>query len=89
MRFYGLTDVNVLEMPIGRFWMLNSNIDRISAQEDYRIARANMVAQSTKNGVREYFDGLAKELGAVIVRDETQPDYEGIQRLKSLAQRLR
>ena len=89
MRFYGLSDTHVLQMPISRFWMLNTNVDRVSAQEDYRTARAHMVSQSTKEGVRDYFDGLAKELGTIIVRDETQPDYEGVQRLKSLAQRLR
>jgi hypothetical protein len=89
MRFYGLSDTHVLDMPINRFWLLNSQVDRISAQEDYRSARANMVSQSTKEGVRDYFDGLSKELGTIIVRDETQPDYEGIQKLKRLAQGFR
>jgi hypothetical protein len=89
IRFYGLSDTQVLDMPINRFWMLNTNIDRISAQEDYRAARAHMASQSTKDGIQSYFDGLTKEMGTVIVRDDTKPDYEGIERLKGLAQRFR
>jgi len=88
MRFYGLSDQQVFDMPINRFWLLNSNVDRISAQEDYRAARTNMVSQSTKDGVREYFDGLSKELGTIIVRDEREPDLEGIQRLKKLSMKF-
>lgn len=89
MRFYGLSDTHIFDMPINRFWLLNSNIDRISAQEDFRKARANMTSQATKEGIHEYFDGLSKEMGTIVVRDETQPDYEGIEKLKRLAKSFR
>lgn len=71
-------------MPVNRFWLLNANIDRISAQEDSRAAHVCMTPHITKEGVTDYFDGLKKEIGLVVDRVD-EPDLEGIKRLKALA----
>jgi len=84
VRFYGMSDAQVMEMPIARFWLMNASIDRISAQEDLRAARRAVLANANKEYVNDYFRSLVKEIGAVVVREDV-PDYEGIQRLKSLA----
>jgi hypothetical protein len=79
-----MSDAQVMEMPIARFWLMNASIDRISAQEDLRAARRAVLANANKEYVNDYFRSLVKEIGAVVVREDV-PDYEGIQRLKSLA----
>lgn len=84
MRFYGLDDEQVFRMSIRRFWLLNANIDRISAQENYRNAQVAMTANMTKESIETYFKALQAEIGTVVVREET-PDYEGITKLKTMA----
>ena len=87
VRFYGMSDAQVMEMPVSRFWLMRNNIDRVSAQEDMRAARRAVLANANKEYVNDYFKSLAKEIGTVVEREEV-PDLEGIQRLKSLASKF-
>ena len=82
-----MSDAQVMEMPVSRFWLMRNNIDRVSAQEDMRAARRAVLANANKEYVNDYFKSLTKEIGTVVEREEV-PDLEGIQRLKALASKF-
>lgn len=62
MRFYGLDDVQVLNMPARRFWALESQISRLRSEEDLRLISANAATISEDNH-RDVIDRLTLELG--------------------------
>jgi len=83
MAFYGLTDEHLLRMPINRFWLLESNIQKLQAERDIRQMRLLLGAQSTQT--RELAEQLSSELGTVVIETNPDRDVEGIKRLKQLA----
>lgn len=52
-------------MALETFWMLNKNIDRISAERDQRLALVQIRSQSSE-GVSEMMTDLRKQMGVVI-----------------------
>lgn len=82
MRFYGLSATETLGLPIKTFWLLDSNIPRVRAEEDLRAMRIQAGTQNPK-GYEELANNLAKEIGTVVVADATR-DEEGFARLKRM-----
>lgn len=72
MRFYGMDDRTVGSMTLSRFWLLSSNIDRIRAEEDIRLAQLFMAANADGEGRQKFFSDLQKQMGKVIVVDDGQ-----------------
>ncbi len=68
MRFYGLSDEQVLQMPVRRFWLLHKNVDRIAAEEDIRVAAIAASVQSGES-FNELMNGLRKQMGEVVIID--------------------
>lgn len=82
MRFYSLTDKEVLTMPLVRFWLLQSNIGRLSAAEDMRLLKMH-ASIGGKQSFEEYREGLIRELG-IVQKVEEKLDREGLKRLAAL-----
>lgn len=85
--FYGMRDTHVLSMPIRRFWLMSSMVDRIQAQEDIRAARISRFANADQDSAQSTMNDLRQEVGTVIVSWD-KPDFEGIERLKLIANKL-
>ena len=81
-----------MQIPMRTFWLMNSCIERIQAQEDKRFARVSLGAGMNASGdsVKELFTSLDAETGTVVktafdpinnaVRDE-----QGFNDLKEMA----
>ena len=82
-----MTDREVLQMPIRRFWLMYSNISRITAQEN--IVQLNILRQS-QNADRDSYEKFTKSLIAQVGEVETiEPDpVEGLAKLKALSRRI-
>jgi hypothetical protein len=65
MHFYSITHDELLKLPIRVFWLMNFNIDRITAQNDGRSLNVAAVSQSS-DGVRQYRERLEIETGTVV-----------------------
>lgn len=75
IHFYGLPQTAVMEMPIRRFWLFSSNVDRIMAQGDLRALMVTASAASPEGG-RACQSRLVIELGEIQVLEKTAPIYE-------------
>ena len=77
-------------MPVTTFWMLNRNVDRLTAERGLRDV-ALMAASQSSEGVKEVIEGLKKQMGSPIKFEEHAPpretpklDREGLNSLKDL-----
>ena len=99
MRCYGYKWKEVLDLPIGIFHMMSRNIDRLTAEDDYRMARVVAFGMSGGEGLADLFDQLRKQMGQAVVYEddelgdvplkyrevvEMELDAEGLQSLKGL-----
>lgn len=82
MWFYHLDDKHLLDMPLARFWVLETNLSKLQAERDLRQLRLLCGAQANAKDLQT---ALSKELGSVVVETEPKRDEEGVKRLKSLA----
>lgn len=90
MAFYGFSDVQkLLKTPVVTFWMLNKNIDRLSAEKDMRTAHVAVLSQS-EDGIKTLFDDLRKQMGTVVdfdrmlAKQQEELDRAGLHSLKEL-----
>ena len=89
MAFYGLSDRDVLTMPVTRFWLLNRSIDRVTAERSISTAVISAQVQSSE-GFQELITGLQKQLGQIVDMDEAiikqteQLDRDGLNLLRNL-----
>lgn len=94
MRFYGLSDRQVLEMPVTRFWLLHRSVDRIAAEESIRSAMIGASVQSG-DGLSALLTDLRKQMGTVVDMDqvavamEAKLDKQGFAALKNLGNAFR
>jgi hypothetical protein len=73
MADYGLSDKQLLEMPIKRFWLLDKNVVRIRAERDFR-SLAISCAPHAKD-ITELHAKLTEELQAPVeLNMERDPD---------------
>lgn len=70
MAFYGMSDRQILDLPVTRFWLMSRSIDRISAERDMRMAMVVGAVQSVE-GTEELFKRLQDEMGKVVVFNES------------------
>ncbi|CAB4122133.1 hypothetical protein UFOVP26_88 [uncultured Caudovirales phage] len=77
-----MTDLEVLRMPIRRFWLMNTSIERISAQTDIRRLTIAASAQSAENA-QQTRDSLISEIGMVVLNKPVR-DEEGFNDLKQM-----
>jgi hypothetical protein len=68
MAFYSMSPRSVLDISSRMFWMLNKNIDRLSAERDMRSSAIAVQAQSGE-GIKDLFEGLQKQMGSVVEFD--------------------
>jgi hypothetical protein len=93
MRFYGLSDTHVLQMPVGRFWFLYQTALRIEAQEDLRLLNIAVVTGGMEvnvDGVKSLSKGLSDNIGKVVEFEglpnpDDLPDPDFRERLRKLA----
>lgn len=69
MRFYGLSHQQALDLPIETFWMMHRNVDRLRAEEDYRMATIAIYAASGEK-IEELLRDLRDQMGTIIEVDE-------------------
>ena len=89
MHFYGLSDLDLLAMPVRRFWLLNKSVDRIVAEQAIQSA---VIAVQTQSGdsFSDLMKGLRKQMGQVVVLDRARKgvaeklDREGLDKLRLL-----
>lgn len=86
MRFYGMSNKEVMKLPIHQFWTFNSYIPRLKAEEDIRALTIAANAQSAE-GYREIRENLVIEMGEVAKVDPIQSatrDEDATQKLRAL-----
>lgn len=64
VRFYGMTDGHVLNMPIRRFWYMEQQLERVRAQE-LSIQIPLMQCGMGGEHVKEYHHALQERVGQV------------------------
>jgi len=92
MHFYGLTHREVLDTPIKTFWLLSSNIERITAQKDLRELTVLAHSQSVE-GATELTKRLIDEIGLIAKEAKgssravfsEERDEEGFAALKAMS----
>lgn len=91
MRFYGMSDRQLMEMPVTRFWLLNRSVDRIAAEESIRLAQVAGAVQSG-DSYTTLMTALRSQMGKVMEienLDQEQlvegPDRAGLAALKLMA----
>lgn len=77
-----MSDRQIMEMPIKRFWLFSQSIDRMNAAADLRAMRVAGATNSKEAYVSEV-GRLNEELGQIAHR-EYEIDREGVQKLKQL-----
>lgn len=77
-----MSDEQVLDMPALRFWMMQSNINRVSAERDMRSLTMYNSAMSSE-GAGKYRESLELEMGNVTRVSDTL-DREGLELLRSM-----
>jgi hypothetical protein len=87
MRCYGYKFAEVLDLPIRAFHLLSRNIDRLTAEDDYRMARVVALAMSGGEGLNDLFEQLRKQMGQTVIyedepADEISPKYRQILEMK-------
>lgn len=87
MRFYSMGVDALLALPIGIFWTLSSNMERLKAEECRRNFMAFAHAQSGEP--QEFIAQLNEKVGDVYVFEEEQPheeefDREGMANLRMM-----
>ena len=61
-------------MPLKLFWMMHKNVDRLTAEDDMRLASALISSQSGE-GFSELMNNLRKQMGKVVVIDEVKTAF--------------
>lgn len=82
LAFYGLTDAHTLKMPIKRFWLLSSSIDRIKSADDIRSIRV-AAAVLDQDAYKTTLQSLSESVGAVATKTD-EIDREGLEQLKAI-----
>ena len=70
-----MSDAQVLDMPLRRFWLLHRNIDRIAAEEGQRALHIAAMSQSGE-GYSDLMEKLQERVGEVVVFDEDTTEQE-------------
>lgn len=88
-RFYGMTYRDVMTLPIRTFWVMNSYVDRLRAEEELRSIDVQVGIQSA-DGYRQLIDRLHRERGEPAKYSPLAPhlhqrDEEGVKKLKLMA----
>ena len=75
----------VLDLPIGAFWLLNTNIDRILAELDLRALSTANAAQGGE-GAQKHREHLLNERGVAVKLNplEAKPDEGAAATLRML-----
>jgi hypothetical protein len=84
MAFYALSDDHVLAMPIKRFWLLSSMIDRVQAMDAQRSLYIAQTAAAGGEAAKSEYARLTRKIGAIVTKVDV-PDHNAINRLKALA----
>ena len=85
MKFYGMTDAEVLKMPIRTFWASYRYIVRIRAEEDLRLLPLLRAAQNTEM-FNHTVETLKEEMGQIVQQSplEETLDRNGLDSLRHL-----
>ena len=82
--FYSMSDAQVLDMPVRRFWLMNSNIQRIQAEFDLRKMSVVASAQDGK-AYEQYRKTLVIEIGDVTITNQKEGlDRAGLEMLRAM-----
>ena len=73
---------NIMDMPIRAFWVFNSNVNRLRAEDDMRQLQVLASAQSGE-GYEDCMSGLKEELGTPTVHLDNRRDADAIDQLKN------
>lgn len=78
-----------MNLPIRTFWLMNSNIDRILAQQDMRSLSVAVCGQGGAEAAQEYRKRLVIEVGTIVKLEENPileavRDEEGFEALKTM-----
>lgn len=92
MQFYGQSYMQMMDLPIKAFWLMNKNIDRIAARQDMRRLSIAMCAQSSE-AANQLRDSLNAESGTVVKMEAESPltavrDERAFAELKGLAEKI-
>lgn len=77
-----MSDAQIMNMPIERFWLFSESVDRINASDDMRQLAIH-TSITNKDALQEKADEFTETIGTVVVKDYMR-DAEGINKLKML-----
>ncbi len=67
MQFYSISYDATLNLPIVVFWSMNSNIDRIRAEQQLQQLHVLRVSQAEGKDAQEFVDGLTEQMASPTV----------------------
>ena len=80
MHFYAMSYPALLALPIGVFWGLARNIDRLRADEDLR--QLSVIGAAIAGG-DDFVEGLKEQRGRIVTAERKSGfDREGFKRLR-------
>lgn len=77
-----MTVEEIYRLPIRTFWLLETNISRLRAEEDLRHIRL-LVSQHQSESLNELTSSLAADMGATVIAAPKR-DEGGFSRLKDM-----
>lgn len=96
MRFYGMSFLEVMGLPLRTFWSLNANVSRLRAEEHISMIELFLMGGmgATQESVTQLRESLNKQMGEPAVmrarpKEDHQQTQEGIQKLRELKDRMR
>lgn len=85
-RFYSLAPDYVLKMPVKLFWAMNSSLDAVRAEEEFRAMRS-YAATNSEEAAKSVSDELARSMDSVYrkeFQDVVRTSSKEVERLKRL-----
>jgi hypothetical protein len=82
LAYYGMGDIPALEMPVKRFWLLSSSIDRMKSADDIRSIRV-AAAVLDQEAYKSTLESLSESVGSVANKSD-EIDREGLDELKAM-----
>jgi hypothetical protein len=84
MRAFGLGYWEVLDLPLVAFWMLNTQIDRLEAEDALQALENRVVASgSSKDAYKSYMERLQGTIGVLVV-EKPKRDVSRLNRLREM-----
>lgn len=78
-----MSDVQVMQIPIRRFWLMSGMVGRLRAEQDMRSLSISCAPHSGKEGLKDIQNNLRDEMNSPIIAFDAM-DREGMNKLRTI-----